>query len=50
MMPRELGFFSSGVNFFALLNYFTENIQEPLFLWQLRNELASPSYAKDTYQ
>lgn len=50
MMPRELGFSSSGVNFFALLNYFTENIQEPLFLWQLRNELASPSYAKDTYQ
>lgn len=50
MMPRELGFSSSEVNFFALLNYFTENIQEPLFLWQLRNELASPSYAKDTYQ
>lgn len=36
--------------FFALFNYFTENIQEPLFLWQLRNESTSPSYAKDTYQ
>lgn len=49
MTPRELGFSSSGENcfvFFFLLYYFTEHIQEPLFLWQLRNESTSPSYAK----
>lgn len=34
------------VLFFFLLYYFTEHIQEPLFLWQLRNESTSPSYAK----
>lgn len=47
-MPRELGFCSSGVNYFLLYLIILQKISKNL--WQLRNESTFPRYAKAKYQ